>query len=287
MNESRAGSPNAEAIEAWDTVLFDKFLRFRDLAVGGLGPHGDVAMERHPPREGARVLDVGCGFGDSTATLARRVGPEGHALGVDAAPRFIAAAREEASAPNVSFEVRDVQEDDLGGPFDYVFSRFGVMFFANPVAALRNIRGAMKPGGTLCFVVWRKREDNAFLNVAEKIVERIVGHHKKEEAVTCGPGPFSMSGADLVSDQMTKAGFSRISFERNDMPIVIGRDPKDAIAFALALGPAGEMMRLAGEDGEAKRPEVEAALEEAFRGLMTDRGVFGGSSTWILRAEAR
>jgi len=154
---------NSEAIAAWNTVLFDKFVRFRHLVTKGLGAHGETVMARHPPREGARVLDIGCGFGDMTAELAGRVGKKGEAVGVDCAPRFIeSAAREarDAGLGNARFEVRDVQFDGLGGPYDQAYSRFGTMFFASPVAALRNVRKSLKPGGELAMVVWRRKDEN-------------------------------------------------------------------------------------------------------------------------------
>ncbi len=282
-------NPNQEAIEAWNTVLFDKFTRFRDTLTRGLAVHGDAALSRHPPAAGARVLDVGCGFGDTTLAIAQRVGAQGRAVGVDAAARFIEAARADAQAQgigNATFEVRDVEYDDLGGPFDQAFARFGTMFFANPVAALRNVRHALKPGAWLCMVVWRKREDSPALYMAQQIVEAIVPKMDKGDAVTCGPGPFSMAGADLVSDQLQYAGYRRVTFERHDAPIAVGRDLDDAVEFALALGPAGEHMRLAGDAGDAKKPEAIAALRDAFAPHLRADGVWLMSSSWIVTAQA-
>lgn len=284
------GGPNAEAIEAWDTVLFDKFTRFREVILGGLSIHGNAAMDRLALRPAARVLDVGCGFGDTTRELAARVGAGGEAVGVDGARRFIEAATEEAKRTNVQnarFAVRDVQADDLGGPYDAVFARFGTMFFASAVSALRNMERSLKRGGKLCIVVWRRREDNLWLHGAEKVVRELVPdmHDDRGDQVTCGPGPFSMAGADLVSEQMTKAGFDRISFERFDTPLLVGRDIDEAIEFAMALGPAGEIMRLAGEVGEKKKPEVVDALRKVFAEMQRpDGAVYGESSTWIITA---
>lgn len=283
----RGNTPNAEAIEAWDTVLFDKFCRFREVLTTGLGMHGTAALDRLGPLEGKRVLDLGCGFGDTTQELARRAGPSGEAVGVDAARRFIeraAAEAREASVTNARFEVRDVETDALGGPYDVAFSRMGVMFFANPVQALRNVRSALNPGGRLCVVVWRKREDNPWIHAAEIVVKKLVVVPEATDAPTCGPGPFSMSGADLVSDQLVRAGFERISFERYDADIMIGRDLDDAIEFALALGPAGEVIRLAGEAGEKKKPEVVAALRETLGAFVKPDGVRAPASTWIITA---
>src|SRR5258705_1757699 len=153
-------SANDEATQAWDGPLYDRFVQYRHIIVVGLASHGEKALALHPPPVGAHVLDVGCGFGDTTERLAELVGPGGSAHGVDVAPRFIETAHAEVSAPNASFDVRDVQFDDLGGPYDYVFSRMGVMFFDNPGAAMRNIRRSMGPGAQLNVVVWRIREDN-------------------------------------------------------------------------------------------------------------------------------
>lgn len=285
------GGPNAEAIEAWDTVLFDKFVRFRSVLTTGLGAHGTIAMDRlGSSLKKARELDVGCGFGDTTQELAHRVGPGGEVVGVDAAPRFIQGAAHEAreaGVENARFGVRDVQTDDLGGPYDFVFSRFGTMFFANPVQALRNMKSSLRDSGKLALVVWRKREDNPWLHVAEVTVKKLIAEQEKHDAPTCGPGPFSMSGADLVSDQLLKAGFTRIGFERVELDIMIGRDMDEAIEFAFALGPAGEIIRLAGEEGVRQRPAAEAALRDALTPFVTKTGeVRAGSSTWVITASA-
>jgi hypothetical protein len=101
---------------------------------------------------------------------------------------------------------------------------------------------------------------------------------------TCGPGPFSMASADVASDVLARAGFRQISLERHDAPVRIGADVDEAIAFAMALGPAGEVMRLAGEEGEKRRPAVVRALTEALAPYATADGVVMPSSTWIVTA---
>jgi len=280
---------NAEAIEAWNTVLFAKFERFRQVVTEGLACHGDEALRRHPPARGSRVLDVGCGFGDSTLQIARLVGPGGEAVGVDAAENFIASARREAAAAGVAnarFVTADVQTEPLGGPYDSAFSRFGTMFFASPVAALRNVRRSLNPGGRLTLVVWRRREDNLWLHAAELEVREIVPIVENEDEPTCGPGPFSMAGPDMVSDQLLAAGYTEIGFERHDSDIMIGRDLEDAVEFAMALGPAGEIIRLAGEDGERLRPRVVTRLRQVLAGFVRDGGVYAPSSTWLVGARA-
>src|SRR5512140_3523087 len=142
----RTYEDNNEAIEAWNTILFDKFVRFRRVIVAGLGMHGTRGLERLAPPPGCTVVDVGCGFGDTTIELGRRIGQRGRAVGIDAAARFIEAARgeaREAGVDNVAFEVADVARAIPGGPYDLAFSRMGTMFFASPVIALRNIRKAL------------------------------------------------------------------------------------------------------------------------------------------------
>ena len=158
------------------------------------------------------MLDVGCGFGDTTQQLAALVGPTGSALGVDIAPRFIEQARSEAAdagVENTRFEVRDVQQTTFDEEFDYVFSRFGTMFFDNPVPALRNIRAAMRDGALFFSVVWRRKIDNPWLHVAEEVVKPLLPDPDESETdePRCGPGPFSMADADTLTGQFRSAGF--------------------------------------------------------------------------------
>ena len=282
-------SANAEAIQAWDGVLFDKFSRFRELVTSGLSIHGTEALRRHPPREGTRVLDLGCGFGDSTLAIARLVGAHGSVTGVDAASRFVELAEREARAAGVAnarYVAADVQASELGGPYDSAFSRFGTMFFASPVAALRNVRKSLAPGGSLLLVVWRRREDNGWMHTAELAVQAIIPPVDHGSEPTCGPGPFSMAGADTVSAQLLAAGFRDVGFERFDTDIHIGRDLDEALAFAKALGPAGEMLRLAAAQGIDETPRVDAALREVLAPFVTEGGLFGPSSTWFVTARA-
>jgi len=279
------GDGNREAIEAWNTVLFDKFVQYRRVLTAGLGVHGTRAMDQHPPAPGARVVDIGCGFGDTTIELARRVGPGGRAVGVDAAERFITAARDEArGVPNALFDVVDVEASVPGGPYDLAFSRMGTMFFAQPVFALRNVRKALAPTGQLCMVVWRKREANECLHAAELVVRELLGDPPKQDQVTCGPGPFSMASPDLVGDQLVAAGYTDIAFERSDAPVEIGSNVDEAIRFALALGPAGEVVRLAGDAAIARKTELEDALRKALASYVRPDGVWAPSSCWIITA---
>ena len=276
---------NAEALEAWNGVLYDRFVAYRHLAVAGIAEHGDEALRVEPPEPGNRVLDVGCGFGDSTRQLAKIVGPESFALGVDVAPRFVEAARAEAAAAGVTntrFEVADVEITEFPKRFDYAFARFGTMFFANPVAAFRNVRYALEPGSRFVCVVWRRKLDNPWLNVAEEIVKPLIEEPEETDEARCGPGPFSQANADTLSGQLLSAGFGEITFRRSDLPIRIGRDLDEAVAFNLALGPAAEAVRLAGDDAAAIRPQLEELLRDALARFQTQDGLRAASSTWIV-----
>lgn len=280
---------NREATEAWSGPLFERFVRYRELVAEGLGAHGEVAMAAHPPRSGDRVIDLGCGFGDTTQRLAKLVGPEGQALGVDVSEPFIELAREEAEAEgveNVRFAVEDVQVAEFGETFDYAFSRMGVMFFANPVAALRNVREALAPGGQFCAVVWRRKEDNEWVRRAELVVEEYLDHPEESDEPTCGPGPFSMANADTVSEQLKIAGFEQIGLQRCDLPLKIGRDLDHAVEFNMALGPAGEVLRLWEDRIEEIRPKIAADLRRALADFESPDGVHAPASTWLISARA-
>jgi SAM-dependent methyltransferase len=283
-------TPNAEAITAWDGPLFERFTQFRHLLTDGLGVHGDAALAAFPPQPGWRVLDIGCGFGDTTQRIAQLVGADGEAVGVDAAARFVEASRQDAEATgvdNARFAVADVQSDDLDGPYDHAFSRMGTMFFANPVAALRNVRGALKPGARLVMVVWRVRTDNPWMYRAQQIVEQIVPRPEEHDEPTCGPGPFSMAGADTTSDILLHAGYEQIELRRSDLPILIGNDVDEAISLVMALGPAGELLRIAGDSAAHLHGEIDVKLRAGLSEFARpDGSIWAPASTWIVSAVA-
>jgi SAM-dependent methyltransferase len=290
MAEGVVAPSNAEAMEAWNGPLFERFTWFRETLVVALASFGDDARRVLPPPPGGRVLDVGCGFGDESQRLAQAVGPEGLVLGVDVAERFVEAARADAlraAVANVRFHVADVQVHEFAERFDYAFSRFGTMFFANPVAAMRNVRNALVPGGRLCMLVWRRKLDNDWMHRAELIVERFVERPDESAEPTCGPGPFSMADADVTSEVLQLAGFSDVALERCDKQVLMGRDLDEAIRVVMAVGPGGEVLRLLGARADAKRPQIEAALREGLADFVRPDGtVYGPASVWIVTATA-
>jgi SAM-dependent methyltransferase len=289
MTELRVEPDNLEATEAWNGPLFDVWRDFQAIVVSNAKAHGDAALADHRPEEGDRALDIGCGLGDSTLQLAGIVGPRGHAHGVDVAERMIQEARaasEREGVENVSFDVADVQAAAFAETYDYAFGRFGTMFFANPVAALRNVRQALRPGGRLNIVVWRRKLDNEWLHRAETLVERFLDRPDEYDEPTCGPGPFSMANADTVTDVLLHAGFEDIQLKRQDIQIRVGNDLDQAVDLVMSLGPAGEVLRLWGDRVDEVRPKVRAALLEGMADMVRDGGVYAGSSTWAVRAVA-
>ena len=284
-------SLNQPAIDLWNGLLFDKFQRFEWVLTRGLSAHGDAMLERTELGElhGARLLDVGCGFGDLSEQLAQVVGPDGQVVALDAAQRFVdASARRLAHLRQGHTRCADAECDDLGGPYDAIFSRFGTMFFARPLQALRNFHAALRPGGQLNFVVWRKREANEWLYAPQCCVEAFIDPEAlPKDAATCGPGPFSMASADLVGDLLMAAGFIDLRFERVDADLCIGRDLDEALAFALELGPAGERMRIAESSQGVPRSEIERALKKLLAPHQRESGIWMRSSTWVVRASKR
>jgi SAM-dependent methyltransferase len=289
MGESiRTVEDNVEATEAWNGPLFDIWIQYRDLIGDTLSGLSDRALADEPPPVGGRALDIGCGLGDTTRQIAELAGPDGHAHGVDVAERMIETARaeaDEAGAENVSFAVMDVETSKFDQTFDYAFARFGTMFFANPVAALRNVREALVPGAPLNSIVWRRKLDNVFMHVAEQVVEEYLDEPEDPEAPRCGPGPFSMANADTVTDVLGHAGYEDIRLTRCDFPYKIGNDLDQAVQFNMDLGPAAEVLRGWGSRVDEIRPRIAADLRAALSEFETADGtVVAPASTWIITA---
>jgi ubiquinone/menaquinone biosynthesis C-methylase UbiE len=274
-------------VQFWNEVLAPKFIRFKHILVDGLGHHSEAVFPTLPVRQGDQVLDVGCGFGDTAIRLAEMVGPAGNVVGIDCCDAFLDYARTDVRAAgltNVIFVRGDAEIALPTNQFDFVFSRFGTMFFANPVAGLRNMRKALRPGGRMVHIVWRDRADNPWLSMAKDVVLRFLPS-PGAGAQTCGPGPFSMSDETMVRAMMTAAGYDQIEFRRVDAPVLIGKDVSDAVAFQLAIGPAGEVFREAGTEADQKREQIEAALAEAInRQKIAAEGIVMDSSSWVISA---
>ncbi len=272
-------------VEFWNDVLAPKFIKFKHVLVDGLTHHSEAIFPSLPVKAGDRVLDVGCGFGDTAIKLAEIVGPEGEVVGVDCCDAFLDYARDDVERhglTNVSFLRGDAEIALPEDKFDFVFARFGTMFFANPVAGLRNMRRALKPGGKMVHIVWRHRDDNPWLGIAKDVVLNFLPE-PGDDAQTCGPGPFSMANEETVRVMMKSAGYEDVTFQRVDAEVLVGKDVEDAIDFQLALGPAGEVFREAGDLAEQKRGEIEIALREAINRQKTEADwIVMDSSSWVI-----
>ncbi|NNE21883.1 MAG: class I SAM-dependent methyltransferase [Rhizobiales bacterium] len=287
MSQAAQQMEDTEFVKFWNEVLAPKFIRFKHVLVDGLTKHSEAIFPTLPVKKGDKVLDVGCGFGDTAIKLAKMVGPEGKVVGIDCCDAFLDYARKDAAEKgigNISFQRGDAEIALPVNEYDFVFARFGTMFFTNPVAAMRNMRLALRPSGTMVHIVWRDRADNPWLSMAKDVVLKFLPP-PGEDAQTCGPGPFSMANEEVVRGMMTAAGYEQIEFRRVDAEVMVGNDVKDAIDFQLALGPAGEVYREAGEEAESKRAEIEAALAEAINAqkLSVD-GIAMDSSSWVISA---
>lgn len=286
MSEVTLRTPRSEYVDFWNDILVPKFVRWKHVIVDGLTHHSARVFPKLTVKEGDRVVDVGCGFGDTAILLARRVGPSGSVLGLDCCDAFLEHGRRDAAAEgidNVAFVEADVQNYPFAAEFDFCFSRFGTQFFENPVAALRNMRASLKPGGIMTMIVWRTLDDNPWLGVPKQIVGEFLPP-PGEDARSCGPGPFSMADPETVTRQLEIAGYTDIDFECVDAPLLVGRTPDDAVAFQLELGPAGEVYREAGDLAERRHDEIAAALKAELAKYETPEGIVMNSSSWKVSA---
>ena len=287
MSIAQAIEANNQYIDFWNAVLVPKFNTWRHILAGGLHLHSAKVFPALPLRSGDRVLDVGCGWGDTAIELARRVGPAGSVVGLDCCGAFLDAGRADAKASgltNLTFLEADVQAYPFEPVHDFCFSRFGTQFFEDPVAGLHNMRLGLRPGGLMTMIVWRARADNPWLTLSKEILLRYLPP-VKEDAATCGPGPFSMTDPEAVTRQLHIAGYSDARFERIDAEVLVGRDLDEAVAFQLAIGPAGEVYREAGELAERQHGKLVAALKDELKKFVRPEGVMMKSSSWMVTAQ--
>jgi ubiquinone/menaquinone biosynthesis C-methylase UbiE len=283
-----AAPGNEEAVRAWDTVLYERWKMNRAVFVGALDEVTEELLDRYPPPPGGSCIDVGCGFGETTQRLAELVGDEGFVLGTDSSPRFVEDARREAAEAgvgNVGFEVADAQSAQWEEGHDYAFSRMGTQFFAAPVPAMRAIRAALKPGGGLRKICWRRKDESPFWAETEQVVQRFLSRPEEYEADTCGPGPFSLGNPETCRGILEAAGFGDIELHARDFDYFMGKDMEEAIDALLAIGPGAELIRLNGEHGESRRPEIAEALAEHYaKWQRPDGSIVGRASVWLVAA---
>jgi ubiquinone/menaquinone biosynthesis C-methylase UbiE len=286
MTIEAVATPRSQYVEFWNNVLVPKFVRWRHILVDGLTLHSAKVFPALAAKPGDKVVDAGCGFGDTAIELARLVGPSGSVLAVDCCEGFLEYGRKDAKAVgigNVTFLEADVQTYPFEPVHDFCFSRFGTQFFENPVAGLRNMRKSLRPGGTMTMIVWRGINENPWLGHAKQIVLQHLPP-PGENAQTCGPGPFSMADMGVVTKQLEIAGYENIEFEQIDAQVFVGRDLDDAMGFQLAIGPAGEVYREAGTLAEERHDEIAKALKAELVKYQRPEGIMMDSSSWKVTA---
>jgi SAM-dependent methyltransferase len=236
-------------------------------------------------RAGERVIDVGCGCGDTSLELGRRVTPSGSVLGVDISEPMLGRARERAAAEHmghVLFATADAQTHVFApGAADAIFSRFGVMFFADPTAAFANLRTALQPDGRLGFVCWQPVMANPWMLTPVMALAGIVP--LPTPAAPDAPGPFSFGDPDRVRRILDGAGFRDVAIDAFTPTVTLGGGVSldETVEFALDLGPTGQALREAGPDA---RPRAFVAVREALAPFSTPNGVVLDSASWIVTA---
>lgn len=277
--------PNAEQIEYWNRVAAPRWTRFQEQLDAQLAPLGELALDRARLGGGERVLDVGCGTGQTTLALAGRVGPAGSVTGVDIATEMLEVAAHRARVAgleNVRFENADAQTHPFeAGGFDRAYSRFGVMFFADPPAAFANLARALAPGGRLSFVCWRALAKNPWMALP---VAALSPHVELPPPPAPGaPGPFAFADPDHVRGILEAAGFRDASLEPVEQPLAIGGGGSldDSVAFLLQLGPAAAALR---EAGAHVPPAVSEAVRHVLAPFATPAGVIMDSAAWLVTA---
>jgi SAM-dependent methyltransferase len=279
---------NDDQAELWNEVVGEAWVDHATSYDASLEPFGRAAMDRLELASGERVLDVGCGTGATTLALAERVAP-GSVVGVDLSARMLGAARARAAGAGVDsvvFREVDAQTGDLGkAEFDVAFSRMGVMFFADPVAAFANVAGAMRPGGRLGFVCFQDVSANEgivlpVLAVADILALPAFGGPDD-------PSPFSLADADRTSGILRSAGFIDVSIVPGpDAFAFTGADDLPAIAERMLVQNPLTSPRLAAAD-EATRAAALDAVVQVLEPHRDGDALRLGAGSWVVTARVR
>ncbi len=246
---------------------------------------GDAAMKCLALRPGERVIDIGCGAGTTTLALAQVVGPSGEAVGFDISPAMVRAAQQNASAAGVEharFVTADAQVADLGDSiYDAAYSRFGVMFFADPVSAFANIRRSLRPGGTFAFACWANIFANEWMLVPGSAVVSVTGALPPMPGPG-EPGPFSLEDPQRLEALLSDSGFTHVEVTpREDSIVIPAAEVEALVALSSRVGPVREALRTADA-------ATASAIEQEVRTALSDRIELGelrlGASALIVRA---
>lgn len=283
MNNPSGHEQNADQIAFWNGLSGQRWADRHAAQEKLLGPIAELLLKHADPQPGERVVDVGCGSGATTFAFAKAVAPTGFALGLDVSEPMLAQARKLAP-PGLPIDFRTGDATIYPfkpASFDLVVSRFGVMFFADPVLSFTNLRNALRPTGRLAFVCWREPRDNAWmmapLMAAYKHVPKLPPVGPED------PGPFAFASDERVRRILTGAGFKKLSIEREDLPMDIagGAGLDAAVEGALQIGPASRALQDQPADVyDAARRSIREALQPFVR----DQAVVLPGSVWIVKA---
>jgi SAM-dependent methyltransferase len=278
-----AAEANRQQAAQWNEVSGPTWVELQALLDRMLEPFAEVLVETIQPERGDRMLDIGCGAGATTLGVARRVGPSGRALGVDISAPLVAAAKARAAAEGLhtaSFVCADAQTHAFDPQaFDAVISRFGVMFFDDPVAAFANIRRAARPGGKLAFVAWRSPVENPFMITAALAAAPFLP--AVAPPAPDAPGQFAFADGARVRAILEASGWSVIDVAPLDRPSVVPE--ADLMTYVTRLGPAGMALR---DADAATRSKVIEALHIAFQPYIRDGAARFTSACWLVTARA-
>jgi len=285
MNTPPSSDPNAEQVRYWNEQAGPKWVAQQAQLDAQLDALGKLAMERAAIVAGDAILDVGCGCGATSLELARRTGPSGSVLGADISGPMLEVARRraaDAGLDDARFELADAQTH----PFpeasrDLVFSRFGVMFFADPTAAFTNLRRTLRPGGRLSFVCWQALAQNPWMAVP---LGAVAQHVTLPPPPPPGaPGPFAFADRERVSGILRDAGFADVELVPSEDALTIGgtADLDAAVAFLLQLGPSAALLA---EASAEVRAAATVAVREAIAPFHVAGGVRMPAAAWLVRA---
>lgn len=232
-------------------------------------------------KPGERVLDIGCGTGTTTMALARAVQPGGTATGIDISQVMLAKARERAGEAELGIEY--IEADASAHPFapryDLLFSRFGVMFFADPVAGFANMRHALKPGGRIAFVCWRAFAENVWALEPYKAAQHLLP--PQEPSDPHAPGPFAFADGERVKSILTRAGFRDARAEKLETAMNMGPDTDHAAKEALLVGP---LARAATGLPDDQREKIHAVVMKRMEEFLGPNGVTPPAACWLVGA---
>lgn len=283
MDVSVGAKANVDQEDYWNAAAGETWVAFQDQLDRQIGPLGARAIDALNPKLGERFVDLGCGCGQTTLQLAERVGPDGRVLGLDLSHPMLTVARRRAADAGlqaVAFVRADAQTQAFDpASLDGAYSRFGVMFFADPVAAFTNIRRGLRPEGRLAFVCWRSMAENEWMSVPLRAGLQHLQPAPPQDPLA--PGPFAFADPERVRGVLADAGFQQIVIEGHDQRIGAG-NLDETVTMALRVGPLGALLRGQPEAREA----VTRTLQDALQPYVTPEGVSMKSATWIVRATA-